>query len=423
MHWNVLDAMALVLFVTAALAYLNHFVLRLPRNLGLLALALAISVGGRVSDLLAPGLHLDQELAGILQRIDFPALLLNGALPFLLFAGALEVDLRSLLESKWTILLLATIGVLLSTVMVGAAAWVLFSAFGIPVGFFYCLAFGALISPTDPVTVLSMLRRTSLPKRLNAIIAGESMFNDAIGIVLFTIFLSLAEGNQRGHGSTIVWALEKFVREAAGGAFLGCATGALAFLAMRGIDEYGIELMISLTLVAGTYGLAETVDVSGPVAVVIAGLIMGSVGVQYAVSGTTHEYLKRFWHLIDQLLNALLYLLMGLAFTAVALYRSEVAAALAMTVIAVVSRAVSIALPGIPLHIRAPHKLRSITVITWSGLRGGISLALALSLPDGPIRGPVITATYAVVVFTMLVQGLTLKPLVNRLFPPAEEQS
>jgi Na+:H+ antiporter len=415
MAWNPLDQVALLLAVTAGFAYFNHYVLRLPRNIGLLVLALAMSIGLRALGAEFPGFFLNGLLGRALTKIDFAPLLLNLLLAFLLFAGAVEVDLKALLERKWTILALATISVFLSTVLVGFGMWLIFGALGIAVPLLYCLAFGALISPTDPVTVLDVLRRAPVPARLRAIIAGEAMFNDGIGIVLYALFLEAASEGGAIPGPAM-WALE-FLREAGGGAVLGLVTGMLAFVAMRGIDEYGIELMISLALVTGTYGLAQTIGVSGPVAVVVAGLIMGSIGVRYAFSGTTHDYLAKFWSLVDELLNALLYFLVGLEFAAVALDAALAVAAGAAIVLALGARAVSIAIPAIPLNLHAEHKLRGVALMSWSGLRGGISLALALSIPAQDFRAPLITATYAIVIFTMVVQGLSLDWLSRRLYP------
>lgn len=417
MTWNPLDAIALLLTVMAAFAYANYYLLHLPRNIGLLvlALALAATIALRVVDHKFPGLGFNRLLQQALARIDLAPLLLNGLLAFLLFAGAIEVDLEPLLERKWTILALATVGVLLSTLLVGGAMWLVFSAVGLAVPPLDCFAFGALISPTDPVTVLGVLQRVPVPARLRAVIAGEAMFNDGIGIVLYSLFLQAAAAHGAAPGPAS-WALD-FLREAGGGAVLGIAAGMIAFIATRAIDDYGIELMISLALAAGSYGLAEAIGVSGPVAVVIAGLIMGSIGVRYAISGRTHDYLSKFWSLIDELFNALLYFLVGLEFATVALNsRMGVAAAVAV-VLSLAARAVSIVVPALPLNLHAEHKLRGIAVMTWSGLRGGISLALALALPPGEFRAPLITATYAVVVFTMLVQGLTLAPLSRRLYP------
>lgn len=415
MTWNSLDQIALLLAVTAGFAYFNHHFLRLPRNVGLLALALASSVALRIIDGLLPALGLAGLLRRALTHIDFAPLLLNVLLAFLLFAGAIEVELKPLIERKWTILALATVGVLLSTMFVGFGTWLVFPQFGIEIPLAYCLAFGALISPTDPVTVLDVLQRAGVPARLRAVIAGESMFNDGVGIVLYSLFLQAASPQEATPGPA-AWLLE-FLQEAGGGVLLGLATGAMAFLAMRGIDEYGTELMISLALATGTYGLADTIGVSGPVSVVVAGLIMGSIGVRYAISGTTQDYLSKFWSLVDELLNALLYFLVGLEFATIALDWELAMAAAAALVLALGARLVSIAIPGIPLNLHAENKLRGIAMLTWSGLRGGISLALALSLPVTPIRAPLITATYAIVIFTMLVQGLSLNYVTRLLFP------
>jgi CPA1 family monovalent cation:H+ antiporter len=415
MSWNPLDQIALLLVVTAGFAYVNHYVVRLPRNVGLLVLALVVSISLRGADALFPAAEIGPYLRGVLARIDFGTLLLDGVLPFLLFAGAIEIDLRGLLRRKWTILALATGGVAISTALIGFGMWGVFHGLGVPIPLFYCLAFGALISPTDPVTVLAVLQRTSVPERLRSIIAGESLFNDGIGIVLFGISISAAIGAS-GPPSLPEAALA-FLRETGGGAMLGLVTGGIAFLAMRGIDEYGIELIISLALVTGTYGLADTLGVSGPVAIVVAGLIMGSIGVKYAVSGTTLDYLSKFWALVDEVLNALLYLLVGLEFGVVALDHNSVIAALIATALALVARVISIVVASVPLNFSAPHKARAVSVITWSGLRGGISLALVLSMPGGPFRAPLITATYAIVIFTMIVQGLTLRRLASSLYP------
>src|SRR5581483_10198441 len=265
----------------------------------------------------------------------------------------------------------------------------------------------ALISPTDPVTVLEVLRRVSVPPRLQALIAGESLFNDGIGIVLFTIFLQMA---QPGVEVFSVWqgALD-FLRQAGGGAVLGLFTGGVAFAAMRSIDQYEIELIVSLALATGTYALAEAIGVSGPVAVVVAGLFMGSIGVKYAASETTRDYLQKFWSLTDEVLNAMLFLLIGLEFAAIELRWEYVAAAGLAIPLALVARGVRISVASLPINLGAPHKLRGISLLTWSGLRGGISVALALSLPPGDYRRPLSTAAYAIAVFTMIAQGLSLQ--------------
>lgn len=416
---NALEIVALLLTLSAGFAYANHYLLGLPRNSGLLVIALVMSLILRLIDAIFPELGLGPALREALQRFDFESLLLDGFLGFLLFAGALDIDLRALLRWKWTILALATFGVVLSAAAMAAGMFGVFRLVGIAMPIGYCLVFGALISPTDPVTVLGVLRRLGIPQPLQAVIGGESMLNDGIGIVLYATFLQVASG-YGGFPPTVGAVLLDFLREAGGGALLGLGAGGLAFLAMRGIDEYNIELMISLALVAGTYGLAQTLGVSGPVAVVIAGLLIGSIGVRYAVSGTTHDYLSKFWSLTEQLLNALLFLLIGLEFVVIDLQGSFLVAAALAIPLSLAVRGVSIAAASLPLNLHAPRKLRAIGLLVWSGLRGGISVALVLSLPESPFRGPLVTACYAVVIFTMIVQGLSLERIAARLYPPAQ---
>lgn len=416
MSWNTLDYVALLLAATAGFAYLNHYVLGLPHNSGLLVIAFVVSLAMRAIDYAYPALDLSGTLRHGLDRIDFASLLLNGFLGFLLFAGALDVKVENLLSRKGTILALATVGVLLSTFMMAGGMWGIFHLVGIAMPFDYCVVFGALISPTDPITVLSVLRGLGVPSGLRAVIAGESMFNDGIGIVLYAIFLQQATGSGAGELTAGSLMLD-FVREAGGGLGLGLVTGGLAFLATRGIDEYNIELIISLTLVTGTYGLAQTLGVSGPVAVVVAGLIMGSVGARYAVSGTTRNYLSKFWSLIDEVLNALLFLLIGLEFAAIQLERPYLIAAGLAIPLALAVRAASAAVPAVPLNLAAPYKPRAVMLLTWSGLRGGVSVSLALSLPASDYREPLLTACYGIVIFTMVVQGLSLGRVAARLYP------
>jgi CPA1 family monovalent cation:H+ antiporter len=415
MAWNVLDETALLLAITAGFAYLNHYALGLPRNVGLLVIAAGASLLLRLVDAALPALGLGDALRRALGQVDFAELLLDGFLAFLLFAGALDVDVAGLWSRRGTILALATVGVLLSTIMLAAGMWAIFGLVGIAMPFAYCLAFGALISPTDPVTVLNALRGLGVSPRLQAVIAGESLFNDGIGIVLYTIFLHQATGGHPGGLDLAAFVLD-FLREAGGGVVLGLATGGLAFAAMRGIDEYNIELIISLALVTGTYGLGQTLGVSGPVAVVVAGLVMGSIGVRYAVSGTTLDYLSKFWSLTDEVLNALLFLLIGVQLAAIRLDASDLTAAALAIPLALLVRAVSVAVPAVPLNLSAPHKSRAVMLLTWSGLRGGISVALALSLPPSQYRDTLVTAGYAVVIFTMLVQGLSLRRVAGWLY-------
>ncbi len=414
--WNMLEYVALLFAVTAGLAYANHYLLRLPRNSGLLVMALAASLCLRLIEHAFPAVGLATVLRDKLGQADFGSLLLNGFLGFLLFAGALNVDARDLLGRKWTILALATVGVLLSTFAMAAGMFGIFRLVGIDVPLSYCLAFGALISPTDPVTILSVLRRTGIPSQLRAIIAGESLFNDGVGIVLYTIFLHQAISGGELVPTGLGVFLD-FVREAGGGALLGLAAGGLALGAMRGIDEPNIELMISIALVSGTFGVAQSLGVSGPVAVVVVGLLMGSIGVRHMVGRASQDYLQKFWSLTDELLNSLLFLLIGLEFAAIDLRWTFVAAAGLAIPLALAIRGLSLTMASLPLNLGAPRKLRSIALLTWSGLRGGISVALALSLPLGPYREALLAACYGIVIFTMIVQALSLGPVASRLYP------
>ena len=414
---NKLEYIGLLLAVTAGFAYANHHLLRLPRNSGLLVIALAVSVCLRLAEHAFPSVGLATFIRDRLEQADLGPLLLNVFLGFLLFAGALNVDVNELLVRKWTILALSTVGVLLSTLAIAAGMFGIFALVNAPVPFSYCLVFGALISPTDPVTVLGVLSRANVPKRLQAVIAGESLFNDGIGIALFAIFLDQATSSGTTGNLVLNGAIE-FVRQAGGGVLLGLAAGGLAFAAMRGIDEYNVELMISLALVTCTYGVAQSLGVSGPVAMVVAGLLMGSIGVKYAVSGTTHDYLQKFWSLTDELLNALLFMLMGLEFAAIEWNGSYIAATALAIPLALVARGFSIAAASLPLHLDRPRKSRGVALLTWSGLRGGIAVALALSLPASPYREELVTAAYGIAIFTMVVQGLSLGRLAAWLYPP-----
>jgi len=419
--WNPLEYAALLFAVTAGFSYANHYLLRLPRNSGLLVIALVASIGLRLIEHVFPMAGIVIMLRESFERADFGPVLLNDFLGLLLFAGALHVDVRELLGRKWTILALATVGVLLSTLGMAVGMFGIFRLVGADVPLSYCLAFGALISPTDPVTVLGVLRQLRVPTALQAVIGGESLLNDGIGIVLYTIFLRQATSDGT-LGATGLGVFLDFIRVTGGGALLGLTAGGLAFVAMRGIDEYNIELMISLALVTGTYGLAQTLGVSGPVAVVVAGLLMGSVGVRYAVSGATHDYLQKFWSLTDELLNSFLFLLIGLQFAVIDLKWTLVMAAALAIPLSLAVRGLSITMASLPLNLGARRKLRGISLLTWSGLRGGISVALALSLPIGPHRDALVTACYGVVIFTMIVQGLSLGHVAAWLYPNENRQ-
>jgi monovalent cation:H+ antiporter, CPA1 family len=413
------DLLAFLLALAAIFGWLNHRLLRLPLTVGLLLLALAGAVLLIAVDAAVPGLGLKPAIRAVLTGVDFPATLLNGFLSFLLFAGALEVDFAELFARKWTVLALASFGTVLSTGLIAAAFFGVSSALGIGIPILWCLVFGALISPTDPVAVLLVLKRVGIPRDLQAMIAGESLFNDGIGVVLFTLLLSLAmSGTAPPQGPLAVAGL--FLLEAVGGGVLGLAFGYAAFLLIRSVDDYSVELIISLALVTVTYSLAGTLHLSGPVAVVVAGILMGSRGMAQAMSETTRRHLETFWLLVDETLNALLFLLIGLEIAAIDLAGRALVATVVMIPLALVIRWLSVAASALPLNLRLPGRFGAFLILTWGGLRGGISVALALALPATSYKPAMLTVAYGIVVFSIVVQGLSLEWVARRSLPTPE---
>jgi monovalent cation:H+ antiporter, CPA1 family len=410
------DLLALLLALAAIFGWLNHRLLRLPLTVGLLLLALVGAVVLIAADAAVPGLGLKPAIRGILAGVDFPATLLNGFLSFLLFAGALEVDFTALFARRWTVLALATFGTVLSTGLIGAALFAVSTALGIGIPILWCLVFGALISPTDPVAVLLVLKRVGIPSDLQATVAGESLFNDGIGVVLFSLLLSLAM-NSGAHPQGPLAVAGLFLLEAVGGGLLGLAFGYAAFALIRSVDDYNVELIISLALVTGTYSLAGTLHLSGPVAVVVAGILMGNHGMEQAMSEATRRHLETFWLLVDDTLNALLFLLIGLEIAAIDLAGRALAATVLMIPLVLAIRWLSVAASALPLNLRLPGRFGAFLILTWGGLRGGISVALALGLPAIPYKAAMLTVAYGIVVFSIVVQGLSLEWVARRSLP------
>jgi CPA1 family monovalent cation:H+ antiporter len=416
-----LSFFAILVSLAAVFGMVNYRLLRVHVSTGVLIIALAVSVLAIAIDpWLAPFSFRDlaEQLLG---TIDLPATLMNGALAFLLFAGSLHVDIGELLRRKWTVLALATFGVLIAVAVFGVGIWLVFRALGVPVAFIWCLVLGAILAPTDPVSVVGLLKRLGLPPGFRAIFAGEALFNDGVGVVLFSVLMGIATAD--GHLETAAGVISSFLIEAVGGAALGLATGWVALRMMRQVDEYNLELIISLALATGTYSLANGLHLSGPIAVVMAGLAMGSDAARNVMSEITHHHVTTFWSLVDELLNTLLFLLIGLEVVSVPLGGLDLAAGGIAIGLALVGRAVSIFVPALVLRlgdVMAPHAL---AVLTWGGLRGGISVALALSLPAGAPRAHLLPVCYAVVVFTIIVQGLTMPRLVRDFSGKVESQT
>jgi len=408
-----------VVTLAAVFGYINHRWLRFPSTIGLVVNAMVSSLGVIAIDGIFPALGLRDTARAAFLQIDFHETLMEGLLSFLLFAGALHVNLDELLARKWAISTLATVGVLISTALNAVGIFYLSRLVGIDMPFSWALVFGALISPTDPVAVLGILKTVSgVPDSLRAKIAGESLFNDGVGVVVFTILVTIAVGS--GHGGEAIGALgiaELFVVEAVGGAVLGLLTGLVAFYAIKSIDEYNLEILITLSLVMLTYGIATLLHLSGPIAVVIAGLLIGNHGARFAMSEKSRQHVEMFWTLLDEILNAALFLLIGFEVIALTFGTPELISMVIAIPLALAARFVSVSIPITALGLRREFTKGTIPVLTWGGLKGGISVALALSLPDVSAREPILAITYGVVVFSIIVQGLSIRRVVKLTVP------
>lgn len=407
-----LDAVSLIVAFTALLAWVNARFLKLPTTIGVMSMSLLLSLA-----IVALGPLGFSELrryeAAFLGSIDFTGVLLDGMLSLLLFAGALHIDLPGLRRHRGPIAVLAVLGTIVSTVIIGWGTWWGLGLAGVTLPLAYCFAFGALISPTDPIAVLGVLRSARVPESLEITIAGESLFNDGVGVVLFTIALGAIT---QGEAPTFSHAVALFAREALGGAAYGLLIGGIAYAMLRAIDDAHVEILVTLGLVLGGYALAQALHVSGPIAMVVAGVLIGNEGRRTAMSDHTRSVLDTFWAVVDEILNAILFVLIGLEVVVLALPDGWLRVASVVVLIVVASRALT---AGLPVHLaRTWFDLPrgAGRMLTWSGVRGGISVALALALPAGPARDVVVLLTYATVLFSILVQGLTVAPLARRLF-------
>ena len=407
---------AILMVLTALFSYINYRVLRMPTTIGVMFIALAVSLG--IVALGWLGMDIGQAgVARILETIDFNQALLHGMLSFLLFAGAMHIKLEDLTGQKWVITVLATVGVVASTFIVGGLTWIVLNLLKIPASFIYCLLFGALISPTDPVAVIGILKTAGVPKSLETTIAGESLFNDGIGVVVFMIILELAMGGGEVTAGRVTLL---FLEEAVGGVLLGLAIGVLAYQMLKRVNNYQVEVIITLALVMGGYALADRIHTSGPIAIVVAGLLIGNQGRAFAMSEITRQRLDDFWELVDEILNALLFLLIGLEVLVMPFTRELLIVSLLAIIITLFARWASVGGAVLIMRQFRPFSPGAVKILTWGGLRGGIAVALALSIPPVPERTTIITITYIIVVFSIVIQGMTLGRLVDRIYPDVQ---
>ncbi|VWD28433.1 Na+/H+ antiporter [Burkholderia aenigmatica] len=410
------QTVTVLIALTALGGYLNHRLLRLPPTIGLMAIALASSL--MLVILGETGIVEVQRYTHFVPSINFSDLIFHGFLAFLLFAGALHVDLGDLYKVKWTVTILSTLGTIISTFVIGALFWCAAYSLGYDLRFIYALLFGALISPTDPIAVLGIIKKTGAPKELETRITGESLFNDGVGAVIFLTILDIATGRSEPSVASVSWF---FVQETLGGIALGWLLGWIVLRLLRKIDDWQVEVLLSIALCMGSYALADAIHMSGPIAVVVAGLFLGNNGFKQAMSRQTQEYLGMFWQLIDEILNSLLFLLIGLEILAIKETGTYLVLGLIGIACVLMGRGISVLIPIRIMGAIVSFPKGTITLLTWGGLRGALSISLAFLLPQGQERELILTTTYIVVIFSILVQGLTFGPLLRKIVPPAQD--
>lgn len=405
------EIITITIVLAALFAYINHRFIKWPPTIGIMALSLISSIllvfFGSSKSLLS------EKAIQLANSVDFQDVLMNFMLSFLLFAGAIHIDARKLKQERWPILLLATIGILISTFLVGGMTWYLFKIFAIPIPFIYCLLFGALISPTDPIAVMGILKEAKIPSSLEIKIAGESLFNDGVAVV---IFISIAQIAHSANGDFSAFDVGKlFLQEAVGGLVFGGILGYMGFWALRSIDDYKVEVLITLALVMGGYTLASHLHISGPLAMVVAGIVTGNKAKEEGMSDESKDYLDKFWHLVDEILNAVLFLFIGLEMLIIKINTTVLIIGGIAILLVLLARLISVVFPVMLLRYTVVFEKNAIAILTWGGLRGGISVALALSLSENMYRDEFVLITYIIVVFSILVQGLTIGKLAQKL--------
>jgi CPA1 family monovalent cation:H+ antiporter len=407
---SLFSLVSILISLAAVSSYVNYRYIKLPTTVGVMLVALVASLALVLAGPYAGGFR--EQAAALVARIDFNQVVLHGMLAFLLFAGAIHVNLEELGREWLTISSLAIVGTLASTFIVGGATWLVLGWLGLGIPFLHALLFGALISPTDPIAVLGIMKSVGAPRQLEVQVAGESLFNDGLGVVVFLVLLQLSGSG--GAAAIGVGAVGMLLLKEVGGALgLALAAGFIAYQMLKRVDNYQVEVLLTLALAMGLYALADALHLSAPIAVVVAGLFVGNQGRAFAMTDKTREHVDTFWELIDEILNVVLFLLIGLELLVLPIERRWLVAGVLVIPIVLAARWLSVAAIIGPLSRVKAHSKGAIAVFTWGGLRGAISVAMALALPAAYSRSLVLTLTYFVVVFSILVQGLTVGRVVR----------
>jgi len=399
-----------LILLTAVFAYINDRWIKWPPTIGVMVIALISSIVIAIIGLLVP--EVISKVLVVVSNINFEQVLMKIMLSFLLFAGALHIDAKRLRRQKWPVIVLATAGTFISTFVVSAMAWYLFGFFNLQISYIYCLLFGALISPTDPIAVMGILKQAGIPKSLELKISGESLFNDGVGVVVFLTVLGVAVNGTANFSFSSTLLL--FVKQGGGGLFFGTVMGYIGYFLVKSIDNYRVEVLITLTMVTCGYSLADYFHLSGPLAIIMAGIIFGTRTKEAGLSEISRDYLVKFWDLIDEILNAMLFLLIGLEMLVIKINSTIALIGLIMIVVVLIARYISVAFPVMFLKLWIKFEKNAVLILTWGGLRGGISVALALSLPPAMHRDEFVLITYMIVVFSIIVQGLTIGKLAKK---------
>lgn len=404
-----------VLIVLASLfAYLNVRFLKLPGTIGIMIIAMLVSVGIRLlGDRFFP--HTTGEFFQLIKEFDFTEILMGAMLNFLLFAGALHVNISDLKEHKWPIFTYATISVVLSAFIISGMLYYVAPILGIEIPFIYCLLFGTLISPTDPIVVLGILKEAKVPKQIETKITGESLFNDGVAVVMFAVVLKMATDTTfEATFASVSWL---FLLEAGGGVLLGALLGYSASRVMKKIDDYKVTVLITLSIVMGGFLIASQLHFSSPLAMVIAGLIIGNYGKKHSMNETTRDYLGKFWELIDEILNAILFLFIGFELLVLPDLQDQLLLGVIVIFIGLLARTLSIYLPAQTILRKNTYSKGSLITMVWGGIRGGVSIALVMSIPNsaGEIKDVLLEITYIVVLFSIVVQGLTVGKVAKKV--------